>query len=57
MVNEFILAWVLVTANGSSLVTYSPPVATLADCQRIAQFVGSRSRAYQCIQVNVLKGK
>ena len=37
--NEFILAWVLITNtvgyNGTNLLTYSPIVKTLEDCQRI----------------------
>jgi hypothetical protein len=55
--NEFILAWLLITTNGSQLVTYSPPVATLEDCQRMQSFVTSRVWSHQCVQVRVMKGK
>lgn len=53
--SNFILAWVLVTSNGNSLITYSPVLATLQDCERIQKFAENKAWSYQCIQVNVLK--
>ncbi|MFZ4101958.1 MAG: hypothetical protein ACOYKR_08380 [Sphingobacterium thalpophilum] len=57
---EFILAWVLMNIDGHSAVTYSPPVKTLADCQRMQKFMLDRryvQQDTQCIQVNVVRGK
>lgn len=53
---EFILVWILVTTNGNSIVSYSPPVRKLADCQRLQAFVKDRAWSHQCIQVDVPRG-
>ena len=55
-----ILVWVLVTVSDGAYnrgnVTYSPPLATLEDCQRIQGFAQSNNVYTKCIQVKeVLK--
>jgi hypothetical protein len=57
---EFILAWVLMNMDGHGAISYSPPVKTLADCQRMQKFVLDHrygQHVSQCIQVNVLRGQ
>ena len=49
---EFILVWVLVTGYNGHYNSYSPPVKTLEDCQRIQKAIGMGT----CVQVNVLRG-
>lgn len=49
---EFILVWVLVTGAYSYNGTYSPPVKTLEDCQRMQRALGKGT----CVQVNLLRG-
>lgn len=61
--NEFVLVWVLMvfdTYRGA--LTYSPPVQTLADCERMQKFAQdesavqwSRANRAKCVQVSVLK--
>jgi hypothetical protein len=57
MDNFWIVAWVLMTFDPShGALTYSPPVKTIEDCQRMQAFVGARSRTFgdsQCVQVKV----
>jgi len=61
--NEFILAWVLITVNygygNSSLVVYSTPVKTIQDCELIQksfiELSNSKTNTSKCIQINVLK--
>ncbi len=55
--SEFILVWVLVTFNGwKGDTSYSPPVKTVEDCQRMQDFVRNQgNNKTQCIQVNILK--
>jgi hypothetical protein len=59
--NAFILAWVLMNMNGYGAVSYSPPVKTVEDCQRLQKFLlerGVNAQRSQCIQINVLaRGK
>ena len=52
-----ILVWVLVTVGGgnSSAVSYSPPLADLASCQRLLDSVAGMPRRAQCIQISVPK--
>jgi len=58
--NAFILVWVLVSVDGHSRLTYSPPLKNLEDCQRLQtvikdnQYVGVRT---QCVQLNILKAQ
>ena len=62
MMTHFILAWVLVSYDSyHSGMVYSPPVETLADCQRLQAFRRNTVRIgtdkdSQCVQVRVLKG-
>lgn len=56
-----ILVWILITVNytghGYSTVTYSPPMADLESCQRMADLVNKKSNyiGTQCVQVRVVK--
>ena len=55
--SAFILAWVLMNMNGYGAVSYSPPVKTVEDCQRLQKFLlerGVNAQRSQCIQINVL---
>jgi hypothetical protein len=61
--NDFVLVWVLMFFNPSQLtLTYSPPVKTLEDCQRMATMVldywndrNVVAKGTKCIQVNILR--
>ena len=61
--NEFILAWVLITVNygygNSNLIVYSTPVKTVEDCQLIQksyiELIQGKNQNSKCIQINVLK--
>jgi hypothetical protein len=60
--NEFILVWVLMTFDYyRGHLTYSPPVKTMEDCQRMQQFTTEepkslgRAERTKCIQISVLK--
>ena len=59
--SSFILAWVLMNMDAHGAISYSPPVKTVEDCQRLQKFILDRSYNHdrsQCIQVNVLaRGK
>jgi hypothetical protein len=57
--SAFILAWVLVVSDGQYRITYSPPVQTLEDCQRLQAHVDKHSYGNsKCMQLNVLaRGK
>lgn len=56
-----ILVWILITVNytgnGYRTVTYSPPMADLESCQRMADIVNKKSNyiGTQCVQVRVVK--
>lgn len=55
-----VLVWLLVSVSDGAYnrgnVTYSPPLATLEDCQRIQRFIPQNRVETQCIQVReVLK--
>ena len=49
-----ILVWYLVTWNSAPVITWSPPMATQQECERVKEVFG---RSYsRCIQLNeVLK--
>jgi hypothetical protein len=51
------LVWLLVTVSEGSYnrgtVTYSPPLATLEDCQRIATQIQTPAVSSYCVQVNI----
>lgn len=57
--NEFILVWVLITFNGwKGDISYSPPVKTLEDCQRMQSFIKTKGNSQTlCAQVNILRNK
>jgi hypothetical protein len=51
-----VLVWFLVTINNNRTAVYSPPLATLEDCQRLQNsqpmyWVNSK----QCVQVRIVK--
>lgn len=53
------LVWVLMVSkyNYSGMVSYSPPVATLEDCERLQNNLDSdfkRFSSSKCIQVNMV---
>ena len=55
-----VLVWVLVTFSntyyGYKTITYSPPVADLESCQRLADLVNKAHLiTTQCVQVKVVK--
>lgn len=56
--NAFILVWILMGMDTHGGFTYSPPVQTLEDCQRMQStyyefgFISSKAK---CVQVNVLR--
>jgi hypothetical protein len=55
-----VLVWVLVTINstyyGYKTITYSPPVADLESCQRLADNISNKvNMTTQCVQVRVVK--
>ncbi len=56
-----ILVWYLITVSDGvsnrGNVQYSPPLATLEDCQRIQQFMPSYQVVSQCIQVRKAQEK
>lgn len=53
---DFILAWVLVTIGGHSIVSYSPPMATQEECQQLAAWIQSKSNTSRlCMPMHVLK--
>jgi len=57
--SEFVLVWILMVFDPSrGELTYSPPVKTLEDCERMQAFVKRRTQTFgasQCIQINALK--
>lgn len=51
------LVWVLMVSkqNYSGMVSYSPPVATLADCERLQKHLDSHLMGdSKCVQVNMV---
>ena len=52
-----ILVWLLVTVSDGVYnrgnVSYSPPLATLEDCQRIQKNIKNSEFSTMCIQVNM----
>jgi hypothetical protein len=57
--SEFVLVWVLMVFDPSrGALTYSPPVKTLEDCQRMGEFVQTRTANFgstRCVQINMLR--
>ena len=51
-----ILVWILVTVSNTNFnVAYSPPMADLESCQRLADNLFKYVRQAQCVQVRVVK--
>lgn len=51
-----VLVWFLVTVSNQRTVTYSPPLATLEDCQRLQNaqpLFWANSK--QCVQLRIVK--
>ena len=57
--NEFIFVWVLMVFDPyHGALTYSPPVKTVEDCQRMQEFVRTRTDNFgssKCVQVNMFR--
>ena len=57
--NEFIFVWVLMVFDPThGALTYSPPVKTVEDCQRMQEFVRTRTENFgslKCVQVNMFR--
>lgn len=54
-----VLVWILISSSGhySGFVTYSPPVASLADCERMRSHLSVVLRASgqsECVQVKLV---
>lgn len=50
-----VLVWVLISIDVKDGITYSPPVSTLQDCQRIQQTFERLSRhSSGCVQINMV---
>ena len=55
---DFILVWILVVAGNSyHSISYSPPVKTLEDCQRMQSVFERYREASKCVQVTMLRNK
>lgn len=57
---EIILVWILLVSSStqSGFVSYSPPVATLEDCQRLQNRLDNYLKSSSaCIQINVIVKK
>lgn len=56
-----LLVWILISTGGqySGLITYSPPMAILEECQRVKQVVDDTNVGYKfksrCIQMTIVK--
>ena len=56
MMNEFVLVWILVTAGNSYHgITYSPPVKSLEDCQKMQSVFERYRESSKCVSVNMLR--
>jgi len=59
--NDFIFVWVLMLVDPShGALTYSPPVKTLEDCQRMARVLTRHygmnlDNRLTCVEINILK--
>jgi len=51
---QTILVWILVTSSYHVPVTYSPPIATLEDCQRMQKNIDKDIMTKVCVQVNMV---
>jgi len=52
-----VLVWILITIGEHDIVSYSPPMETLAECQRLSQIVRSTANpsSYYIDRVNRAK--
>jgi hypothetical protein len=56
--DQFILVWILVVAGNSyHSISYSPPVKTLEDCQKMQSVFERYKEASKCVQVTMLRSK
>ena len=53
---QFVLVWVLVFSGYGhyNSVTYSPPVKTLEDCERLQKAIAHGNKKGGCVQVNMM---
>lgn len=51
------LVWVLITSGGynGNQLSYSPPVADLASCQRMQEMAKDSGARSRCIQIEIVK--
>jgi hypothetical protein len=55
---DFILVWILVVAGNSyHSISYSPPVKTLEDCQKMQSVFDRYKESSKCVQVTMLRSK
>ena len=58
MMDQFILVWILVVAGNSyHSISYSPPVKTLEDCQKMQSVFDRYKESSKCVQVTMLRSK
>jgi len=56
--NEFVLVWILVVAGNSyHPISFSPPVKSLEDCQKMQSVFERYREASKCVSVNILRQK
>lgn len=48
-------AWFLVTTSGANVLTYSPALASYAECQRLYSEVHTRVWSAKCIELRIVK--
>jgi hypothetical protein len=61
--NDFVLVWVLMFFDAThGALTYSPPVKSIEDCQRMATMISeywadrpTNVKRIKCVQINMLK--
>lgn len=55
--NEFVLVWILVVSGNSyHSMSFSPPVKSLEDCQKMQSIVRDKE-ASKCVSVNIMRQK
>ena len=47
------LVWFLITASSYGAITYSPPMQTIEECQRLQKIIPQRNS--RCVELRVIK--
>ena len=47
-----ILVWYLVSLSSHGTLTYSPPMSTMEECERVKKVVPTVGHALRCVQIN-----